>query len=623
MNRFRLSLLIGLNAVLLTCSASAQLPTATPKVLLDNSSGREKEVVKAEADRLREGRRSQARSLLLSLSNEARSFSDQQLRARSLTRIADALWDVAAEQGRMLFREAWAAAVKADQESDGETDIRRTVLTTAAKHDRQLAEEFLQKLTSAQPENGAEPAAGNPASGNNLWRLNEAGEKRLSLAQNLLAAGDIARALQFADPVLGTVTMSTVSFLSRLRERDAPAADRRYAAMLANAGGDTLADANTVSVLSSYIFSPHTYVVFDGDGTASASWMNSPPPSAAVDPQLRLAFFQTAGGIFQRPQPPAGQNPSALGMAGKYAALKRLLPLFRQYAPPEIAGAMQALLESLSAQVSDELRQRKDELAQNGLGLSSPADRERPLLEEVEDAKTSDERDQLYFRLGLLALGNDDVKALDYVAKLDDSSFREQAHAWVGWGLILKAVEKKKPEAALELARDAKLTHIQQVWVLTQSAKLLAKTDRERALSLIDKAKSEARLIERGDQTRPRGLLAVANALRAVDPSQAWDAISDAVEAANWIEDFTGEGGEITQHLSSKAQIMKKTEAAPDFDIRELFSELASSDLDRAVLLAQTFRREATRANAIIAVAQSVLNEKSAPALAPQRPTKK
>jgi hypothetical protein len=623
MNRFRLYILISLNSILLTCFASAQLPAATPKAILDNSSGGEKAVAKAEADRLHEGRRLQARSLLLSLSNEARSFSDQQLRARSLARIADTLWEVAAEQGRMLFREAWDVAVKADKESDGETDIRRTVLATVAKHDRQLAEEFLQKLTTAQQENGVEPAAGNSTQGNSLWRLSEAGEKRLGLAQNLLSTGDVTRALQFADPVLGTVNMSMVSFLSRLRERDAPAADRRYAAMLTNAGSDAPADANTVSVLSSYIFSPQTYVVFNNEGAADGLWMNSPYPPANVAPQLRLAFFQTAGGIFLRPQPPAGQNPSALGIAGKYSALKRLLPLFRQYAPLDVAGAMQGLFESLGAQVSEEVRQSKDELTQKGLASEgSSAEQERSLLDEVEDAKTSDKRDELYFRLALLAVGSADMKALDYVGKIDDSRFREQARAWVEWGLILKAVEKKKPETVLELAHDAKLIHIQQVWALTQAAKLLAKTDHDRALSLIDKAKSEARLITRDDKDRPRGLLAVANALRLVDPPQAWDALPDAVEAANWIEDFTGEGGEITQHLSSKAQIMKKTEAVPDFDIREVFGELASSDLDRAVLLAQTFKREATRTNAIIAVAQSVLNEKSAPP-PPQRTRKK
>lgn len=39
-------------------------------------------------------RRAQARSLLASLATDARTFQDQTLRARSLARIADALWQV-------------------------------------------------------------------------------------------------------------------------------------------------------------------------------------------------------------------------------------------------------------------------------------------------------------------------------------------------------------------------------------------------------------------------------------------------------------------------------------------------------------------------------------------------
>src|SRR6476646_10586446 len=63
-------------------------------------------------------RRARARSLLVSLSSDARMFHDQTLRARSLARIADALWKVDAEQGRLMFRKAWEAAEIADQESD-------------------------------------------------------------------------------------------------------------------------------------------------------------------------------------------------------------------------------------------------------------------------------------------------------------------------------------------------------------------------------------------------------------------------------------------------------------------------------------------------------------------------
>src|SRR3954469_20381544 len=63
-------------------------------------------------------RRAKARALLVALSSDARAFQDQTLRARSLARIADALWQVDAEQGRLLFRKAWEAAEGADQEND-------------------------------------------------------------------------------------------------------------------------------------------------------------------------------------------------------------------------------------------------------------------------------------------------------------------------------------------------------------------------------------------------------------------------------------------------------------------------------------------------------------------------
>ena len=46
-------------------------------------------------------------------------FSRSNAAARSLARIADALWQVDGEQARLLFRKAWDAAEVADQESEG------------------------------------------------------------------------------------------------------------------------------------------------------------------------------------------------------------------------------------------------------------------------------------------------------------------------------------------------------------------------------------------------------------------------------------------------------------------------------------------------------------------------
>src|SRR5439155_374702 len=111
---------------------------------------------------------------------------------------------------------------------------------------------------------------------------------------------------------------------------DGAAADQRYAALLAMATNNLQSDANTVSLLGSYIFTPHTFVTFDNNGSSvSSSGRNNGPP--AIPPTLRNAFFNTAAEILLRPMAPPGQNQSTTGVKGKYLMLKRLLPLFEQY----------------------------------------------------------------------------------------------------------------------------------------------------------------------------------------------------------------------------------------------------------------------------------------------------
>jgi len=91
---------------------------------------------------------------------------------------------------------------------------------------------------------------------------------------------------------------------------------------------------------------------------------------------------------------------------------------------------------------------------------------------------------------------------------------------------------------------------------------------------------------------------------------------------ANSTEDFTGEGGMLTMQVRSKTRISKKTEDVPDFNIEGIFGKLANEDYDQAVQLAASFQGESPRANAIIAIARSVLNEKSISVPTPKTVTK-
>jgi len=571
-------------------------------------------------------RRQQARSLLISLSTDARAFHDQTLRARSLARIADALWTVDTEQGRLLFRKAWEAAEVADRENEQKLQeqiqqqqaktgrsgyavslppsLRREVLRLAARKDRALGEEFLEKLKAEKAE-AATNAKLNPG------KLNESMGQRLGLAGELLSSGDIQRALQFADPVLSTVSMETINFLVNLRDKDAVAADQRYQALLASSMNNPQADANTVSLLSSYIFTPRYYLVFTGSNMSS-SQMSSTIKPAEVSPELRGAFFNSASAILLRPLPPPGQDPGPAGIDGKYLVIRRLLPFFEQAAPAEMVESLRGQMNALNTVVSNDARKRDDdEWINRGVKPDKPAaNREQVLMDRLDRAKTSAERDVIYVQLANLLSRDGDLRTREVASKIEDPELRKEFGAYIDGTLLNYHVGKKQTEPALELIRKGELTHLHRVWGLTEVAKVLVKTDRETALQLVEEAATEARRIDVSDAGRPRGLVAVANALKVVDPSRVWDATFDAVKAANSAEGFTGEDGELLLQFQSKVQSSVNTSDVPEFDLDGIFKELANQDYDRAVELARGFEREGPRAVATISIARAVLEPK-------------
>ena len=576
----------------------------------------------AETEELKE-RRAKARALLVALSSDARTFHDQTLRARSLARIADALWKVDTEQARLLFRKAWDAAEVADQESDRKfqeeisaqkartggsfatslpPNIRREVLRLAAKHDRALGEELLEKLKTEKLE-----AANNKPNPN---RLGDALGQRLDMARELLQADDVERALQFADPALNLVTMETINFLCYLREKNPAAADTRYSALLASSANNAQSDANTVSLLSSYIFTPHLFMTFANNGSSS-SQSSERTVAAGVSPELRNAFFQSAAAILLRPLPVPGQpDQTSAGVDGKYLVLKRLLPFFEQGAPPAMVESLRGQLNALQSIVSDSARRYDDDQLNRGLKPERPSattDREQSLLDRIDRAKTSAERDSLYMQLAFTAAGKGDIRARDFVSKIDDSEMRKQAQVYIDASLAMSFVSKKQTDQAVELVHKGELTQLNKAWVLTECAKILSKTDKDKALELIDEAINEARRIDISDPSVPRALLAVANALLAIDRERVWDAAFDAVKAANSAEGFTGEDGEIVAKFQSKGQSSVHTSDVAEFDLEGIFRELALQDYDRAVELARGFQGEGPRAVATIAIARAIL----------------
>jgi hypothetical protein len=327
---------------------------------------------------------------------------------------------------------------------------------------------------------------------------------------------------------------------------------------------------------------------------------------------LRNAFFQTAAAILLRPLPaPGQQDQSSAGLDGKYLVLKRLLPLFEQSAPAGMVESLRGHLNALNSMASDNARRQDDEWISRGVKPEKLIEeREQSLLGRIERAKTSEERDRLYMELAFRTASKGDMRARDFASKVEDPEIRKQAQAYIDASLTVHYINKKLPDQALELVQKGDLTHVQKAWVLTESAKLLAKTDRQKALDVISEATAEAQRIEELDPARPRALIAVANAVKVVEPERVWDATFDAVKAANSAEGFTGEDGELVLKFQSKGQSSVHTNDVAEFDLDGIFRELATRDYDRAVELARGFQAEGPRAVATIAIARAILEPK-------------
>ena len=613
----------------LTASASlvnAQTPSAKDETPVKAVSNKKAAASRSEVDPLAEQRRVTALSLLKSLADEAKGYHDQTLRACVLARAADVLWDSEQERARTLFHAAWDAAEEADAESARKMEedtrrqqqttgsaavmplpnIRNEVLRLASKRDRALGEEFLKKMEEAR-----EREAATNSLDRSPWVSKPSQAQRLNLATQLLQDGDTEHALQYADPALTSVTIDTMNFLSALREKDAAAADKRFAALLQLAAADPQSDANTVSGLSSYAFTPFLYITFDKGGganqRATRRGLATPPDLPA---ELRTAFFQMAAQVLLRPLPPPDQDTTSSGRIGKYLVIKRLLPLFERYAPDRFAE-LGTVMAALSADVPDSYHTGENFAVNRGIiPEDNTRDRMEGLQDRIDHAKGSAERDAIYADMASALAGTGDARARDLVDKIEDTDLRRQTRAYVDYEYLTNALQKKDVQEAIRIARSGELTHIQRVWGLTQGARQLLKSERARAIDILEEATAEARRIDASSVDRPRAFIAITSVFMEADPARAWDLISEAVKAANSAEDFTGDDARVASALRFKNGVMSTSFNVPDFDLLGIFRALAKYDLNRAIEAAKNFTAEAPRANATLAVARAVLEEK-------------
>lgn len=575
-------------------------------------------------DFIAEAERSAALSLINSLAERAKDYEDEALRARVLARSADALWEHDRERARALFHRAWEVAEAVDEEGLRRVEeerrnflsgrrasgmippapnVRAQILRLASQRDRALGEELLAKLNDAQEKRSDEPVA---AKIYDPTEPPQAIAKRLELARQLLEGGEVERAILFAEPGLKQTTSQGIIFLVALRQKKPAVADGIYTALLRIAATDPATDATVVSLLSTYLFTPSILVTATQNGRLSHQWSETLPPPD-VSPALRSNFFRVAAQVLLRPLPGPDQDRSSAGRGGTYFTIARLLPLFDRHSP-EHAPALRALLATLAQDAPAAYRADREGMLSRGLAPEASAGEElQNVLNRLDLASNSFERDALHASAARIAAINKDPRAREYADKIEGEFLRKRVRAFVDFAAVRDAIGEKRHEDAMRLARASEFDPLLRVWAYTETARLLQTSSPERAIEILDEAATVARRLDPASTERAHALLAVAAQMMKSDRGRGWENAAEAVKTVNRVRGFTGEDAKVGVRLQTSDNFAIMESPAPSFNLATLFAALAADDLHRTVALANSFADDAPRANAIIAIARSVL----------------
>jgi hypothetical protein len=307
------------------------------------------------------------------------------------------------------------------------------------------------------------------------------------------------------------------------------------------------------------------------------------------------------------------QDRTTSGQTGKYLVIKRLLPIYEQFAP-DLAPGLRTQMTALASYVPSTFQQGENRAVTVGLQPeSAEGDPYQRMQERLDRAGKSEDRDAIYADYAVVFAGDGDPRARDLVDKIENTELRKSVKAYTDFQLVQFAVRKKDVTEAMRLVKNGELTSIQKVWALTSAAKLVMAAERSRATDMLEEALTESRRISGSDPDRARALTAVAVGFGDIDRVRAWEILGEVVKAANGAEDYTGEDSRISSRLQTKFMVVMTNGTSEDFDLLAVFRHLARADLLRAVQLAKTFTGEAPRAVATLAIARSVLEKRKDP----------
>jgi hypothetical protein len=202
-------------------------------------------------------------------------------------------------------------------------------------------------------------------------------------------------------------------------------------------------------------------------------------------------------------------------------------------------------------------------------------------------------------------------RAREFAGSIEDSQWRTQILNYVDLEFIEFAIRKKNGAEVARLAGTGELTHMPRSWSYTQAARLVRESDRDLALDFLQKAIDEAERLDASDSDATFALINVTQQFLAIERSRAWELLHKTIKFANSSEDFSGD--DIRKPKWSMIATRNGTRFIrlpdADFKLSLVLRALAQDDLLRSIELAKSFRYDAPRAYAKLAIARAALEK--------------
>ena len=440
--------------------------------------------------------------LLDNLAVETRTLEPEQERPLIIAELASAYWQIDKEQSKKLFNDAFDRALSLPA-AQKPAEVITNVLSIAARRDRALAMSLTNRLMESQD------------------KRYSSGAQALRVARDVFET-DPGLAVQLAQTVAssGRPTMSGMSFLFKIAEKDPAAAEKLYDIYLKRLLATGNPDLNSLLWLAGY---PLGYgeayggaidpMSFTGFGGLRTPGLNANPAFARAF--LQLAFASITDTLRRATAAPNPSDRDVLNSLALFGAAY-LFPEVPRYLP-NAEGAWSALYRQAQTGTTEERRVAVEKRLQSMLELRARTSQyqstedylsgdAKERLEQIAKLPEGCKRDQAYaevaFKFGSSKRFSQAQQMADRIASV---SLRDNVHQFLNYDIAAASIESGDLVGAPALAEKVVAKSQRALLFVRIAAGSLKSGDKSGALDLLNRARALVR--DPGDPELQAGVL--------------------------------------------------------------------------------------------------------------------